>query len=420
MGIDMAKRKRRRIRDIFVDEISFVDRPANRKPFLFWKRAEGIEDVGGAGDVSLDKKALNLEVGFSTEGTPDSTQIVVNGTKLDHPESFALYYNPIGDETISLVCDYSVRAKGETKGGFTSTRHYRLTKNIQIEDEDNEDNEDNEDDKDGGGDEIDKAVWSTKYVNDLPDSAFLYVEPGGKKDKDGKTVPRSLRHFPYKDANGKVDLPHLRNAIARIPQANIPDAKKKSLQAKARRLLASAKAAKTTKGVKKADDDDIKTLTDFVGRVDELDGDLARAMAEKVKVVKLYLDDCPGVLLDVIKDIVKLAVSVEAEDITEVDKVDEIDIDTDELAGKIADRLDLDAKIKDGVKAVLAERDEAARKLEEERAAEQKAKEEQAAAAAAAAANQNADDEDEEVPDDVVAAELAAATEEALSEGPGE
>lgn len=82
-----------------------------------------------------------------------------------------------------------------------------------------------------------RATWSTAYVNDLPDSAFLYVEKG-EKDSDGKTTPRSLRHFPYKDANGSVDLPHLRNALARIPQSNVPSSVKAELTKKAQALLA--------------------------------------------------------------------------------------------------------------------------------------------------------------------------------------
>lgn len=92
-----------------------------------------------------------------------------------------------------------------------------------------------------------KAVWSTAYVNDLPDSAFLYVEEGGEKDADGKTVPRDKRHFPYRNAEGKVDLPHLRNAIARIPQSNAPGLtaeKKAALQERARKLLAQAQEDK--------------------------------------------------------------------------------------------------------------------------------------------------------------------------------
>ena len=62
------------------------------------------------------------------------------------------------------------------------------------------------------------AVWTTAYVNDLPDSAFAVIMPGGEKDKEGKTTPRSLRKLPYKDGNGKVDVAHLRNALARAPQ----------------------------------------------------------------------------------------------------------------------------------------------------------------------------------------------------------
>lgn len=74
------------------------------------------------------------------------------------------------------------------------------------------------------------AEWTTKYVNDLPDSAFAYIKPDGEKDEEGKTVPRALRYLPYKDAAGKVDLPHLRNALARLPQTKLsPEEKRKVL-----------------------------------------------------------------------------------------------------------------------------------------------------------------------------------------------
>jgi hypothetical protein len=79
------------------------------------------------------------------------------------------------------------------------------------------------------------AEWSTRYKNDLPDSAFLYIEAGGKKDSEGKIKPRSLRHFPYKDMDGKVDRAHILNAIARIPQAKfLSQAQKDRMQARAR------------------------------------------------------------------------------------------------------------------------------------------------------------------------------------------
>ena len=93
---------------------------------------------------------------------------------------------------------------------------------------------------------IEAAQWSARYVNDLPDSAFLYVEPGGKKDSDGKTTPRTLRHFPYKNDRGEIDLPHLRNAIAQGPKAKDKNGKPlarsivERVQKKARQLLERA------------------------------------------------------------------------------------------------------------------------------------------------------------------------------------
>ena len=58
-----------------------------------------------------------------------------------------------------------------------------------------------------------RAQLSSAAMNDLPDEAFAYIEPGGKKDSGGKTIPRSLRHFPVHDAA------HTRNALARAPQS---------------------------------------------------------------------------------------------------------------------------------------------------------------------------------------------------------
>jgi hypothetical protein len=57
-----------------------------------------------------------------------------------------------------------------------------------------------------------KADLSAKAQNDLPDSAFAYIESGGKKDAEGKTTPRSLRHFNISDKA------HADNAAARIAQ----------------------------------------------------------------------------------------------------------------------------------------------------------------------------------------------------------
>jgi len=76
------------------------------------------------------------------------------------------------------------------------------------------------------------AKIGTRSKNDLPDSDFAYIGPGGKKDASGKTVPRSLRHLPIPDAA------HVRNALARLDQTDItPEAKKAAL----RKIKAAAK-----------------------------------------------------------------------------------------------------------------------------------------------------------------------------------
>jgi hypothetical protein len=62
--------------------------------------------------------------------------------------------------------------------------------------------------------EPERAAWTTKYKNGLPNSSFAVVETGYKAGES----PKSARHLPFKDAKGNVDLPHLRNAMARMNQ----------------------------------------------------------------------------------------------------------------------------------------------------------------------------------------------------------
>jgi hypothetical protein len=100
---------------------------------------------------------------------------------------------------------------------------------------------------------VDEAEWSSSFINDLPDSSFAVIEPGGRKDEQGKTVPRSLRHFPYKDAQGNIDKPHLRNALARLSQAKISP----QLKAAARKKLV---AASKEVGIETSLDEQLKHL----------------------------------------------------------------------------------------------------------------------------------------------------------------
>jgi len=64
------------------------------------------------------------------------------------------------------------------------------------------------------------AVWTRKFINDLPNAAFAVVE-SGYKEGDNK----SARHLPHHGKSVKkatedssVDLSHFRNALARANQ----------------------------------------------------------------------------------------------------------------------------------------------------------------------------------------------------------
>ncbi|MEO0132593.1 MAG: ChaB family protein [candidate division WOR-3 bacterium] len=120
---------------------------------------------------------------------------------------------------------------------------------------------------------MENRVWSTKYVNDLPDEAFAVILPGGEKDEEGKTKPRSLRYFPHHNKNVKdpddndtVDLPHLRNALARLPQAKIPE----EYREKARRhLIKHAKALGVGRYAENTGNAESTGNTESVGRVEQ-------------------------------------------------------------------------------------------------------------------------------------------------------
>ena len=124
-----------------------------------------------------------------------------------------------------------------------------------------------------------KKEESTTAINDLPDSDFAYIEPGGKKDDEGKTTPRSKRHLPIHDAA------HVRNALARLDQTDISDeAKKKALgRIKARAKKFGVKVdgesdKSATLGTLRKNLWDVGTLAEAVCRLDYM---TANALAER-------------------------------------------------------------------------------------------------------------------------------------------
>jgi hypothetical protein len=139
-----------------------------------------------------------------------------------------------------------------------------------------------------------KADLSTKDLNDLPDSAFAHIEDGGSKDEDGKTTPRSKRHFAIHDKA------HADNAAARIAQgAKFGDEalpKVKAAQKKfgsnsddtSKSTVAEGEKpvdteAQGTGGLSKAVEDAVtKAMAPLQERITALDAELAKVKAAPV------------------------------------------------------------------------------------------------------------------------------------------
>jgi hypothetical protein len=101
---------------------------------------------------------------------------------------------------------------------------------------------------------VEKRKMRRAEINDLPDRDFAYIEPGGEKDEQGKTTPRSLRHFPIHDAA------HIRNALARLARTT------PAIRAKARPKI---EAAARREGIGKPAEEK-RMVTKFEPSVDQL------------------------------------------------------------------------------------------------------------------------------------------------------
>jgi len=134
-----------------------------------------------------------------------------------------------------------------------------------------------------------RAVWTTAEQNKLPDNSFAYICEGGKKDSDGKTTPRSLRKLVYKDADGKIDLAHTKNALARLNQVEC-DGKviSQEIQDKIRSRLqkALAQAKKSLKSISYS-----RTITGVSMAFDLEFGDIKASDNDRQHYVSEVLDD---------------------------------------------------------------------------------------------------------------------------------
>lgn|GEM_PF-3209029 len=126
---------------------------------------------------------------------------------------------------------------------------------------------------------VTEAEWDSNYIDNLPDDCFAYIEAGGQKDDQGKTTPRSLRHLPYKNAEGNLDADHVRNGLARLDQTEISaDAKKAAMK----KLCAAAAELKIE-----------STVCNLDGAAERLQGELIQTK-EKLTQVEGKLAEANG------------------------------------------------------------------------------------------------------------------------------
>ena len=108
------------LKDIKIDEVSMVDLPANKIPFLFFKR-------DGAGKTQLTKAKKKITIEIESDGTVNGTKITINGDKLGKLKSFEFgFYND--DPKATIHASYTKTT--ESVDGFSRTETYYLTKGV--------------------------------------------------------------------------------------------------------------------------------------------------------------------------------------------------------------------------------------------------------------------------------------------------
>lgn len=116
----MAKTKHGQLKDIKVKEVSMVDLPANKLPFLFFKRE-------GVGQMQRTKAKKKIKIEIESNGLVGGTKVAVNGDDLGKLRSFDFsFYGDDPKQTIHA----SYSKVSESVDGFSRTETYFLTKGI--------------------------------------------------------------------------------------------------------------------------------------------------------------------------------------------------------------------------------------------------------------------------------------------------
>jgi len=118
----MPKPKHGKLKNIKINEVSMVDLPANKLPFLFFKNDGGKR-------IELLGKKKKVSINIESDGTRKGTEITINGDKLSEIRDFSFYF--YGNDAQSPVsCSYTKFV--ETEDSFKRTETFYLSKGENI------------------------------------------------------------------------------------------------------------------------------------------------------------------------------------------------------------------------------------------------------------------------------------------------
>jgi len=205
------------------------------------------------------------------ENLPDEAFAVVvrvkNGTKFDKIRKYPIDSKENAILALSKLQNKEVR---ETLEGMGVSSEKAINKVLEI---------------------VEGKKWTVKFINSLPDSSFAVVEPDYK---NGKTKNKNARHLPFKDANGKVDVPHLRNALVRVNQLK-PVTKSISKEALIKKATAVLEKYRKLLKTVKASKFNSKFLRKAVAQRKELE----KKLSEKINLLKAGIKKTAANLIEV-------------------------------------------------------------------------------------------------------------------------
>ena len=115
----------RRLKNIKSKELSFVEKAANKRTFLFFKSRDGTPVKGSEIMKKLDE---NITVEIDSDGTSEGTKVSINGSKLKLLKNFSFSFWDSGESPVQ--CSYSKAV--ESKNGFDRTETFYLAKGARM------------------------------------------------------------------------------------------------------------------------------------------------------------------------------------------------------------------------------------------------------------------------------------------------